>query len=198
MKNTIIQKAENRLRQQLFGTLVLVVTGLMLLNSFGLVKAVDNQTNLTFNVTAGTFSIVNTPAAIAFASQAFGVANNITGNEEIDGPTVTDYRGNSQAWTVTVNANDFDAGGNIIYANKLSVYPNVPANNSHFTNVENFDIDQVTFGSAGNIANAGVTLFNASTSGSGIVQYDNGFLNLVISGSETQGDYSAIMFYTLA
>lgn len=199
MDKVIIKRIENQIRQQLFGTLVLMMVGLMLFNSFGLVKANDDNTNLTFNVTAGDWSLVNAPNSIAFPSRTYGsgAAEN-TGNEEIDGPTVTDYRGSSTIWGVTVNANNLAAGTNSIHANKITVYPNVPADNSHFTNVQNFDIDQVTFGSSGTLNDAGSTLFNASTAGSGIVQYDNGFLNLTTAGTEAQGAYTAIMFYTLA
>lgn len=193
MEKAILCRIENQVRQQLFGAVTLLVLGLMLANSFGIVRAqVSDITNLSFNVTAGSFTIVNAPTAINFAAQAFGVGNNITGNEQIDGPTVTDYRGNANAWTVTSNANSFAAS---LPASDINLF----ANAGTIANIENGDLNRVAVGSGtGNLTGAGATLFNGSTQASGIFQYDNGFLNLHVDGNETAGTYTATMVYTLA
>jgi len=52
-KQTILHRAENQVRQQLFGGILLAVAGLMIMTTLGWVRADADQTNLTFNVTAG-------------------------------------------------------------------------------------------------------------------------------------------------
>ncbi len=197
MKNTIIQKIENQIRQQLFGTLMLVVAGLMLINSFGLIHAQTDLTNLTFNVTEGGFTIANVPTTMEFASQVYGVAANVTGNEWVNGPQVTDYRGSGTAWSVAVATNNFqESGGNIIDADKLTLYQDTEG---VLYNVENSATNAyIAIGSNGTLNDTGATLINGSTQASGIVQFDNGFVNLVVSDSVAQGDYGAIMTFTLS
>lgn len=193
MEKSILYRIENQVRQQLFGAVTLLVLGLMLANSFGIVRSqTTDQTNLSFNITAGSFYIMNAPNAINFPAQGFGTGANITGNEQIDGVTVKDYRGNSQAWVVACNGNDFDA---TLPASDINLFSNAGA----ITNVENGDTNQVAVGAGtGNLTGAGATLFNGSTAASGVFQYDNGFLNLHVDGTEAAGTYTAIMVYTLA
>ena len=193
IKQTILHRAENQVRQQLFGGILLAVAGLMIMTTLGWVKA-DDITNLTFNVTAGSFTIVNVPNSMAFASQAYGTANNILGNEEIDGATVTDYRGNSTAWTVAVNANTLTSGSDTILPNKLNAY----AENGVVSNVENGLTNKVAKGTNGTLNNAGITLINGSTQASGIFQYDNGVVRLTVGTTQAAGTYGAIMVYTLS
>ena len=196
MKKIIIRKIENQIRQHLFGTLMLVVAGLMLINSFGLVHADADLTNLTFNVTEGGFTIVNVPESMAFASQTAGTITQITGNEEVDGPTVTDYRGTGTAWSVAVAANNFaEGGGTIIDADQLTLYQDTAG---VLTSIENCTTAYIQIGTNGTLNDTGATLMNGSTQASGIVQFDNGFVNLTLDGSENQGDYGAIMTFTLA
>ena len=194
IKQTILHRAENQVRQQLFGGILLAVAGLMIMTTFGLVKAVGDLTNMTFNVTAGAFTLVNAPISMAFASQAYGTANNITGNEQIDGLVATDYRGNATAWTVTVNANDFNEGTYNIPASQLNCY----AEEGDITNLENGDVTKVAVGTNGTLNDGGITLFNGSTAASGKFTYDNGFINLVVDGTDNSGDYGATLVYTLA
>lgn len=193
-KQTILNKAENQVRQQLFGGLLLAVAGLMIMTTLGWVRAVDDLTNLTFNVTGGNFSIVNAPNSMAFASQVFGVNNNILGNENITGLTVKDYRGTYSCWVVAVNANNFTAGTNIILANKLNAY----AANGAITNVESGDTNYTAKGTSGFLNNAGITLLNGSTQASGVFRYDNGLIRLTINGAEAVGDYTTVSIYTLS
>lgn len=196
MEKIVIRKIENQIRQQLFGTLMLVVAGLMLVNSFGLVYADTDDTDLTFNVTEGGFAIVNVPASMAFASQVAGTITNIIGNEEVDGPTVTDYRGTSTAWSVAVAANNFEEpGGNIIDADQLTLYQDTAG---VLTSIENCTTSYILIGANGTLNDAGATLMNGSTQASGIVQFDDGFVNLTLDGTENQGDYGAVMTFTLA
>lgn len=190
----MLAQIENRVRQQLFGMISLFVVGLMVLNSLGLLVYGDSdQTNLTFNVSSGAFTIANVPTQMSFASQSYGVGNNVAGNVEVDLVAVTDYRGTSAAWSVAVNANNLSDGTNTIYANKLKLYQDV---NGTLTNVENCTTSRVTLGSNGNLANAGVILMNTSSS-PGIVRFDNGYVNLTYIGTDPAGNYGAIMTYTL-
>lgn len=193
-KQIILHRAENQVRQQLFGGILLAVAGLMVMTTFGLVKAVGDLTNMTFNVTAGGFTLVNAPNSMAFPSLPFGTAANNSADQEIDGLTATDYRGSATAWTVSANANNFKAGTNDIPASKLNLYAELGA----FTNVENADTNQVANGTNGTLNGSGITLFNGSAAASGVFQYDNGKVNLVINGTEITGDYAATLVYTLA
>ena len=190
----MLANIENRVRQQLFGMISLFVVGLMVLNSLGLlVYGATNQTNLTFNVASGAFTIANVPTQMSFAGQTYGTGNNVTGNVQVDLVAVTDYRGTGSAWSAVVNANDLSDGTNTIYANKLKLYQDV---NGVLTNVENCTTSRVLLGSNGNLANAGVILMNTSSS-PGIIRYDNGYFNLTLGGSESAGQYAAKIIFTL-
>ncbi|MFA5270352.1 MAG: WxL domain-containing protein [Patescibacteria group bacterium] len=192
MEKSILKKAENQVRQQLFGGLALVVAALMIANVLGWVQAATDVTNLTFNVTAGSFSIDNVPNAIAFPDIAFGVDNsNVVGTPEIDGVAITDYRGNATAWTVAVSANDFSDGTNTIPADQLSV------KNGTKRNIDNCDTNRLALGSNGTLNDTGTTIINGSTQASGISGFDNGFLSLNVLGSENAGTYGAVVTYTL-
>lgn len=193
MENVLLHRIENQVRQRLFGITTLLVLGLMLANSFGIIRAqTSDQTNLSFNVTAGSFYIMNAPNAINFAAQSFGTGNNITGVPEIDSVAVKDYRGNAQAWTVACNGNNFDAS---LPANDINLFSNAGT----VINVENGDVTRVAVGAGtGNLTGSGATLFNGSTQASGVFRYDNGFLNLHVDGNEGAGTYTAIMVYTLS
>lgn len=201
MNNKIlIKKAENQVRQQLFGGILLAVAGLMIVNTFisfptWKTHAAADNTNLTFNVTAGTFSIDNVITSIAFASQTYGFsATNLLGNNTIDSLAVTDYRGNAQAWSVVVNANNFSDGTNTISVANLKVWPG----NGAVANVENFDTNQVAKGTNNAaLSGAGANLLNGSTAASGIMRYDNGILRLTLAGTESAGVYGAVATFTL-
>ena len=191
----MLVKIENQVRQQLFGMISLFVVGLMVLNSLGvLVYGDSNQTNLAFNVSSGSFSISNTPTAMNFTGQTFGTGNNIVGSPDIDGSRVTDYRGNVQAWAVVVNASNLTDGTNVILPNKLTLF----ANQIVFTNVQNFTTSRVNKGANGTLNDSGFSMVNGSTQASGIVQFDNGFVNLFYNGSDAAGDYAGNMIYTLS
>ncbi|OGB74395.1 hypothetical protein A2V68_01620 [candidate division Kazan bacterium RBG_13_50_9] len=195
VNKTIIRRAESQIRQQLFGMLALAVVGLMVMNSFGLlVRGAADNTNMTFNVSSGTFSIENAPESIAFPAQSFGAANNITGNEEIDNVDITDYRGTATAWEVVTNANNLTNGTNIISAYRLSLY----ATGATASNVANFDTNRVNVGSTGSLGGAGVTLINGSTQASGVVELDNALVNLYFSATDQAGNYAAVLLYTLS
>jgi len=194
MERAILYRIENQVRQQLFGAVTLLVLGLMLANSFGIVRSqTSDNTNLSFNVTAGDFYIMNAPNAINFTAQAFGVSNNITGVPEIDGVTVKDYRGNSAAWDVTCNGlNNFD--DTYLPSNEINLFSNAGT----VFNVENGDTNQVAVGAGtGNLGGAGSILLNGSTAAAGVFRYDNGFLNLHVDGDEPADTYTAVMVYTL-
>ncbi len=191
-KQTILNRAENQVRQQLFGGILLAVAGLMIMTTFGGVYSAVTNTNMTFNVTAGAFTLVNSPASMAFASQAFGVGNNITGNEQIDGLVATDYRGNSAVWGVAATASNFT--GDEILASALNLY----AEAGIISNLQNADTNQVAVGTNGTLDGAGITLFNGSTAASGRFNYDNGFVNLTVDGTDPTGDYTAILTFTLS
>ncbi len=194
-KQTILYKAENQVRQQLFGGILLAVAGLMVITTFGgLYAGTVNNTALTFNVTSGAFTIVNAPASMAFAAQPFGTPNNITGNEYINGLTVTDYRGTSTTWGVVATATNFNASGNIINSDRLNCY----AEAGNITNVANADVTQVANGTNGTLNDTGIVVFNGSNDASGVFQYDDGFINLTVDGTEVTGDYTAVLTFTLS
>lgn len=79
----IIRRAEQKLRQHIFGGVVVTVALLMVLNSLGLlvVKA-DNQLeiNMTVAIDSGTFTITDGPTGITFANQSYGVGSNVVGS----------------------------------------------------------------------------------------------------------------------
>ncbi|MFH1856277.1 MAG: hypothetical protein ABH836_03475 [Candidatus Omnitrophota bacterium] len=201
MNNKIlIKKAENQVRQQLIGGLMLMVAGLMIINTFvGLpkwTKAAD-VTNLTFNITAGAFTIVNVPNSMAFPSQPYATANVITGNEEMDGVTVTDYRGNAQTWTVALNSNsltDTTDANFTISANRMNAY----AETGTISNIQNGTTTYTSVGTNGLLNDGGITLLNGSTQASGIFQYDNGKINLTVWSTDASGTYQAVLTYTLS
>lgn len=197
MKNTIlIQKAENQVRQQLISYLSVLVILVMVINAFigfpGWLKAATDQTNLSLNIGAGSFSISNAPTSIEFAAQTYGLGNNFQGNSEVDGLTVMDWRGNSQAWTVAVNSNNF--------------HVTLPASDLTFnvqslakTNINTFEVGELNLqGTNFTLNDAGGTLMNASTAGSGVVQVDNGAIRMHTDGNEPAGTYTAVMTYTLS
>lgn len=201
MNNRIlIKQAENQVKQQLIGGLVLLTTGLMLINTFiGFPKwasAVTDITNLTFNVTGGSLAISNAPVSMAFPTHSFGYSGQNAGNEDIDGLTINDYRGTSTAWTVALNSNGLTDTSNsnlVILANKLNAY----AEAGIISNVENGDTTRTAKGTNGTLNNAGITLLNGSTQALGVFQYDNGKVNLTLGGTESTGTYAGILTYTL-
>jgi hypothetical protein len=193
MESTIIKRAEYKVRQKLFGGVILLVCALMIVNSLGLVQAANVNANVTFNVTSGSFTITNGPTQIRFGSNAYGVSGNVHATDNANNIVVTDYRGSSAAWSVAVNANDLSDGTHTIYANKIKLYQDT---NGYLTNIANCTTSKVTLGANGNIANAGVTLMNTSSS-AGVVQYDNGFFNLTLTGTDSAGTYGALIIFTL-
>jgi len=199
-KRVLIKQAENQVKQQMIGGLVLLATGLMLINTFvGFPKWVsaDDITNITFNVTAGSLTISNAPESMVFPTHAFGYSGENTANNEIDGLTINDYRGNSTAWTVALNSNGLTdtADSNLtISANKLNCY----AENGIISNVENGATIRTAVGTNGTLNDAGITLLNGSTQASGVFQYDNGAVNLTLGGTEATGTYEGILTYTLS
>jgi len=202
MNNKIlIKKAENQVRQQLIGGLMLIVAGLMLINTFvgfpKWAKADSDVTNLTFNITAGSFTIVNVPNSMTFPAQAYGTATEITGNEEMDGVTVTDYRGNAMNWTVALNSNDLTdkTDSNFtIGADRMNAY----AEAGMISNIENGDTTYTSNWTNGTLNDGGITLLNGSTQANGIFQYDNGKINLTVWSTDASGTYQAILTYTLS
>lgn len=193
MDKTILKKAENQVRQQLFGGLALLVAALMVANISGLVKAVSSDvTNVTFNVNAGAFSIDNVPTAITFPLMNFGESNAAhVATPEVDDMAITDYRGSATAWSVAVTANNLQAGTNEIASSKISI------KNGTKRNIQNLDTNRVAIGSNGTLNGDGTTLVNGSTQASGITGFDNAALTLNVSGSEVAGAYGAIVTYTL-
>lgn len=195
MKLSIIQRAENQVRQQLFGGILLIVAGWMVSISLGWAEAGNNNAiAITFTATAGTFSIDNVTTSMAFAAQVYGAANNILGNSKINSLAVTDYRGNAQAWTVAVNANNLSDGTHNIIANKLNCY----AANGTVTNLQNGLTNKVAKGTSGTLNGSGITLVNGSSAASGIFQYDDGVVRLTVNGHESSGNYASTMVYTLS
>jgi len=138
----------------------------------------------------GNFSLVNAPESMAFASQEYGTNANITGNEYINGVTATDYRGNTQVWDVTANASNFT--GDEILASALNLY----ADEGDITNIAG-DFNYVAVGGSGTL-DGGIILFNGSNLAEGVFQYDNGFINLTVDGTDPAGAYTATLIYTLA
>lgn len=198
MDSLIIKRAEQKIRQKLFGGIVLFVTLLMLANTFGWVKAgTTMDANVTFNITSGTFSIANGPTQVRFGSNSYGYSGQVSATDKANTVAVTDYRGTSADWSVAVNANDLSDGSHTIYANKIKLYQDVPETGGHLTNVENCTTSRITLGTNGNIANNGVTLMNTSSS-PGIVRYDNGYFNLTLGGAESAGIYGAKIIFTLS
>ncbi|MEA1909720.1 MAG: hypothetical protein U9M89_01690 [Patescibacteria group bacterium] len=194
-QHTILGKLENKVRQQIFGGVSVALITLMFVLTFGFTTFADDTTNLSFNITAGSFTIENAPESMAFATHAYGVSNDVLANEELDDIAITDYRGNAQAWSVAMNANNLQSGSDHIdTASALNGY----VSNGDMTNVENADTNRTAVGSDGFLDGAGVTLINGSTQASGIFRYDNGVIRLTVDGSEAAGEYGAVVTYTLS
>lgn len=113
---------------------------------------------------------------------------------DLDGVKVTDYRGNVQAWGVVVNAANLVNGSNEIGANKLTLF----ANQIAFYNVENFTTTYMNRGQNGTLNSTGFSMVNGSTQASGIVQFDNGFVNFLYNGTDPAGTYTSILYLTLS
>jgi len=194
----LIRLAESQIRQQLVGGIVLLAIGLMLVNTFiglpGWVKAeLVTNTNMTFNVTAGDFSIMNSPSSMAFASHDYGVSNEyLVANEQIDGLTVIEYRGApTDAWDVVANANNFDA---TLPATDMKCF----SANGDITNIVNADTNLTAAGAGGVLGGGGTVVLNGSADASGVFQYDNAEVTLNVDGDEPAGTYTAILTYTLS
>lgn len=202
MNNKIlIKQAENQVRQQLIGGLMLMVVGLMIFNTFigfpTWVKADTDITNLSFNITGGSFTVVNAPTSIAFPAHSYGQSAENTGNTEIDGLTVIDYRGNAVAWTVALNSNALTDTGNAaitILANRMNAY----AEAGTISNIENGVTTRTKKGTNGTLNDGGITLLNGSTQAAGVFQYDNGKINLTVWATDSAGTYAAVATYTLS
>ena len=193
----IIKRAEQRVRQRIFGGMIMSVALLMVLNSIGLlsVRAANQlQIDMTAAIDSGTFTITNGPTGIAFANQNYGAGNNVTGSPDLDGVRVTDYRGNAQAWGVVANATNLTNGSNDINANKLTLF----ANQIVFSNVQNFTTSRMNRGANGTLDGSGFSMVNGSTQASGIVQFDNGFVNFLYNGSDPAGTYTSTLYLTLS
>lgn len=192
---SIIKRAENRIRQQLFGMLALIVSGLMVMNSFGLFVSADSDlTNLSFNVAAGSFTIANITTVMNFAGQNYGVANTVAGNQAVEQGAVTDYRGNAQSWTVAAASTNLTNGANEIDADRLTLY----TTSATLTNIENSTTAYTAMGSTGTLNDTGMTLMNGSTQASGIIQFDAGSISLDFWSTDQAGDYTAVVTYTLS
>jgi hypothetical protein len=195
MEKTVLVKIENKVRQQLFGMISLAVAGLMILNSLGISTygALDT-TDLSFNVTGGALTIGNAPATMNFTNQAFGSSSaNLKSNEFINGLYVSDYRGSYTAWVTAVNANNLQSGSDIIEANKLTVYQNAGT----LTNLQNCTTTYIALGATDTLEGSGATLMNGSTQASGIVQFDNGYVNLLYSSTIATGTYTGVLVFTV-
>ena len=193
MDSLIIKRAEQKIRQNIFGGVLLLVTVLMLANTFGWVWEAVTNANVTFNIDAGSFSIDNGPSAVRFGNQNFGASGNVKSADEVDNQRVTDYRGNAQAWGVVVNAANLTAGSNEIDSNKIALF----ANQITFSNVQNFTTSRMNRGANGTLNGSGFSMVNGSTQASGIVQFDDGFFNLTYTGAEAAGSYTGVIKFTL-
>lgn len=194
MDSLIIKRAERKARQSIFGGVLLLVTVLMLVNTFGWVWGAVTNANVTFNIDAGSFTISNGPTEVRFGNISFGQSGNIKSANEVDDMQVTDYRGNAQAWGVVVNAANLTAGSNELNTDKIALF----ANQIIFTNVESFTTSYMNRGANGAINGTGFSMVNGSTQASGIVQFDNGFFNLTHNGSEVAGTYTGVIQFTLS
>jgi len=191
----LIKQAENQVRQQLFSSVVLAVMGLMLLVTFGhIVKAADNTVDLTFNVTAGAFTLASGTTAIAWPSVTYGTSNTAhQANNGLDNIVVTDHRGSSTAWALTVASTNLTAGSNDISKGLITLH----IANGTITNDEG-DIGNVTKGANANLASAR-NVMDGDTGAEGIYNYDlpaTG-VRLNIAGTEATGDYTATLTLTL-
>ena len=196
MDKTILKKAENQVRQQLFGGLALLVAALMVFNIAGFVQAVGDNTNLSFNVTTGAFTLVNAAVAVNFPAMNFGESNAAhVSTENMDGMEITDYRGSYTAWAVVANATEMNNGGaTAIPANRLKI-----DNNGTSRNITNADTNRVAVLVAdGPLNDGGVTIINGSTQASGVFGYDNAQFLLNVTGTEAAVDYTGMVVFTLS
>ena len=194
MDNTILKKAENQVRQQLFGGLALLVAALMIGNTLGVVWADTDLTNVSFNVNAGAFTIVNAPEGVNFPMMNYGESNSAhVGDTETDGVEITDLRGSGTEWNVAVSANNMQAGTNIISASRLKI-----TNNGTIRNISAGDTNRVALMSGdGPLNDGGSTILNGSTQASGAFGYDNSEFLLNVTGTDAAGVYTGIATFTL-
>jgi len=195
MDNTILKKAENQVRQQLFGGLALLVATLMIGNALGVVHAVGDNTNVSFNVSGGAFTLTNAPTAVNFPAMNFGESDTAhVGAPETDNLIITDYRGTSTIWNVTVNATEMNntTADAVIAANKLSIKNGDKGNNA------NADTNRVAITSNGTLNGTGTSLANGSTQASGVFDLGNAAFTLNVLGNEAATEYTGTIVYTVA
>jgi hypothetical protein len=198
MDKIILKKAENQVRQQLFGGLALLVAALMVGNITGTIRAADNVdvTNLSFNVTTGAFTLVNAPVKVNFPAMNFGESNSAhVSNENMDGVEITDYRGSATAWEVVANASEMNNGGAaVIAATRLKI-----DNNGTARNITAGDTNRVAVLAAdGPLNDGGSTIINGSTQASGVFGYDNAQFLLNVTGSDVAASYVGVVTFTLS
>lgn len=195
MDKIIIKRVENLIKQQLFGGFLLMMTGIMIMNSLGYIDLVQagnqNDTNISINITSGTFSVDNAPAQMNFAEQTYPTTNHVLCNQEFDNIAVTDYRGTDTAWTLTINATSLNGATYNILATKMTI-DNTNAVVAGATN------SHVNIGPNSTLNNGGATMINGTTQASGINTYSNGELYLNLDGSPSADIYTGTIYYTLA
>jgi hypothetical protein len=196
MNSLIIKRAEHKVRQQIFGGVVMFVCALMVLNTFNLLGALAGNTinaDVTFNITSGDMQLTNGPVGVTFGSNSYGASGTIQSANKASNVVAQDYRGTGTAWVVSVNANDLSDGTNTIYANKLTIYQS----GGTLTNIQNCTTSRIGLGATDSLESSGATLMNGSTQASGIVQYDNGYFNLTLGGAESAGVYGGKIIFTI-
>jgi len=195
-KQTILNRVENQVRQQLFGSVMFAVLGLMLAVNFGWLKvraANNDVTNLTFNVTTGAFTIAGAPDAMAFPDIVYGVSNtDHLATTNVTNVLVTDHRGTGTAWNATVASTNLTAGTNVIDNGHI----NFRIATGTITNEEG-DLNFVTKGTNG-LLNDDLTLMSGNTAAAGIFNYSQGPLSLNVAGTEPTGNYTGTITFTLA
>ena len=194
MDKVIIKRAENLIKEQLFGGFIIVATVVMIMNSLGYVNLVQagnqNNTNLSINITSGTFSVDNAEAQMNFTDQTYPTTNYVECNQEFDNIAVTDQRGTDTAWVLSVNSTSMTGGTYNILSTKLHIENNAAT-------VIGTTHNHVTIGANSTLDGAGGTMMNGTTQASGINTYHNGKLFLNLDGSPSADDYTGTIHYTL-
>ena len=194
MDKIIIKRAEDLVKQQLFGGFMLVMAVVMVANSLGYIDFVQagnvNNTNMSINITSGGLAVDNAPDQMDFATQTYPSTNYVECNEEFNNIAVTDQRGTDTAWDLAINATSLTGSTYNILADKLTI----ENNDAVVLGTTNANI---VIGPNSTLNDGGATMMNGTTQASGINTYWNGKLFLNLDGTPGTDDYTGTIYYTV-
>lgn len=171
--------------------------GAVLLCSASLGPSASAGTPITFDLAAGTLSILQ-PSTTASFGTATASATGTTVSGHLGTTTVTDTRGSLAGWTVSISSTDFsDGASHSIAVTNAKAYI-LPADGPTVTS--GIAVPSTAYVSAGTgltLANSGQTFVTATATGSNVVTY-NPTITVTIPSTAIAGTYTATLTQTVA